>query len=102
MVTSNIEMIEKVAHGLRDLIEYLHNQYNNLLVNTNIREIIYCALPYRSEEENIDEILQMMNEILLLRFFNYLCKKYWAKLFRQQSGSNPESFTMLGLCFGQS
>ncbi len=45
------------------LVEYLQKQYYKLLNDKNIREMIYCALPYRSEEENIVEILQIINEI---------------------------------------
>lgn len=45
------------------LVEYLQKQYYKLMKNNNIREIIYCALPYRSEEENIVEILRMVNDI---------------------------------------
>lgn len=45
------------------LVEYLQRQFSELLKDKNIREVIYGALPYQSEEENIDEILQIMNEI---------------------------------------
>ena len=45
------------------LVEYLQKQYFKLLQNNNIREIILSALPYNSEEENIDDILKIMNEI---------------------------------------
>ena len=45
------------------LIEYLQEQYCILLKNNNINELIYSALPYYSEEENINEILQIMNSI---------------------------------------
>jgi len=45
------------------LFEYLREQYTNLLNNNNIREIIYSSLPIYSEEENIDEIIDIMNNI---------------------------------------
>jgi len=45
------------------LVKYLKNQYNNLIENKNIHEIIYTALPYHSEEENINDIFQIMNKI---------------------------------------
>jgi hypothetical protein len=45
------------------LVEYLKEQFGNLLKNSNIREIIYSALPYASEEENIDEIFKIIREI---------------------------------------
>ena len=45
------------------LVEYLQEQYGTLLKNSNIREIIHSSLPYNSEEENIDDILQIMNEL---------------------------------------
>ena len=46
------------------LVEYLQKQYYRLIENQNIREIIYSALPYHSEEENIDEILQIMKTLI--------------------------------------
>ena len=46
------------------LVEYLKRQFDHLLKNSNISEIIYSALPYASEEENIDEILKIMREIV--------------------------------------
>ena len=49
--------------GNIELVEYLQEQSCKLLKNNNIREIIYSSLPYNSEEENIDEILNIMNEI---------------------------------------
>jgi len=45
------------------LVEYLQEQCCKLLKNSNIREAIYCALPYHSEEENINEILQVITKI---------------------------------------
>jgi len=45
------------------LVEYLQEQCCLLLKNSNIREIIYSALPYHSEEENIEEILKVMHTI---------------------------------------
>ena len=45
------------------LVEYLQKQYSKLMKNKNIRETIYGALPYHSEEENIDEIMQIMLDI---------------------------------------
>jgi hypothetical protein len=49
----------------QQLVEYLQEQFRILLQNDNIREIIYTALPYRSEEESIDVILQMINELTM-------------------------------------
>ena len=45
------------------LVDYLKENFCNLLNNNNINEIIYSALPYNSEEENINEILDLMNKI---------------------------------------
>jgi hypothetical protein len=45
------------------LVEYLQEQFRILLQNNNIREIVYSSLPYYSEEENIDMIVQIMNNI---------------------------------------
>lgn len=45
------------------LVDYLQAQYIKLLNDSNIREIILSSLPYHSEEENIDAILEMMNKI---------------------------------------
>jgi len=50
--------------GNKLLVEYLQEQCCSLLKNSNIREIIYSALPYHSDEENIDAILTIMNSIL--------------------------------------
>ena len=49
------------------LVDYCREQYLKLLNNNNIREIIYSALPYSSEEENIDKILAIINEIASLQ-----------------------------------
>ncbi|KAA6301853.1 MAG: hypothetical protein EZS26_002016 [Candidatus Ordinivivax streblomastigis] len=46
------------------LVEYLQEQFRILLQNNNIREIVYTSLPYHSEEENIDMIIQIMHEII--------------------------------------
>ena len=45
------------------LISYLKENFRNLMNNNNIREIIYSALPYHSEEESIDALLDLMNKI---------------------------------------
>ena len=45
------------------LAVYLQSQCFNLLQNRNIREIIYSSLPYHSEEENVDEIFQLIEQI---------------------------------------
>jgi len=49
------------------LVEYLQKQYDNLLKNNNIREIIYTSLPVYSEEENIDAIIEIMDNIKQLK-----------------------------------
>jgi len=49
------------------LVEYLREQCCLLLKNSNIREIIYTSLPYNSEEESIDAILEIMNNILSIK-----------------------------------
>jgi len=49
--------------GNKLLVEYLQEQCCLLLKNSNIREIIYSALPYHSEEENIEEILKVIHTI---------------------------------------
>ena len=48
------------------LIEYFQEQYSKLLKNNNIREIVYAALPYNSEEESINKILSIMNELAIM------------------------------------
>ena len=45
------------------LIDYLKKQFSNLLNNNNIKEIIHSALPYNSEEENVNTILILMKKI---------------------------------------
>jgi hypothetical protein len=45
------------------LVDYLKENFRNLLDNNNIKEIIYSALPYNSEEESINEVLDLMNKI---------------------------------------
>ena len=60
-VLSNFQKCSNVK-----LIEYLQKEIRILLNNRNIREIIYSALPYNSEEESVDEILCLMNKILLI------------------------------------
>ena len=52
--------------GNAKLIEYMQKEICILLNNSNIKEIIYSALPYNSDEESIDEILSMMNKILII------------------------------------
>ena len=47
----------------RKLVNYIQKEICNLLNNNNIKEIIYVALPYDSEEESIDEVLDLMNNI---------------------------------------
>jgi hypothetical protein len=49
------------------LVDYLLEQYDKLLKNNNIREIIYTSLPIYSEEENIDAIIEIMNKIKQLK-----------------------------------
>ncbi|MFC4675364.1 hypothetical protein [Dysgonomonas termitidis] len=46
------------------LTEYLKEQYLRLLKNANIREIIYSSLPYHSEEESIDDVLDLIYKIV--------------------------------------
>ena len=45
------------------LVIFLKDYYSQLLANDNISEIIYCALPYHSQEESIDYIFQRVSEI---------------------------------------
>ena len=45
------------------LIDYMKEKICILLNNSNIREIIYSALPYNSEEETIDEVLNLLKKI---------------------------------------
>ena len=45
------------------LIDYLQEQYNILLKNKNIREIIYSVLPYHSEEDSIDTVIEVMTAL---------------------------------------
>ena len=48
-------------------IDYLQKEIRILLNNSNIREFIYSALPFNTEEESIDEILCLMNKISLIK-----------------------------------
>jgi len=48
----------------KKLVNYLKENFCNLLNNNNIKEIVYSALPYNSEEENIEGIIDLMNNIL--------------------------------------
>ena len=48
------------------IVEYFQEQYRKLLKNNNIREIVYTALPYNSDEESIHKILAIMNEIAVI------------------------------------
>ena len=45
------------------LIDYLREKFRILLNNNNIKEIIYSALPYNSEEESIENLFDLMNKI---------------------------------------
>jgi hypothetical protein len=46
-----------------NLIEYLKEKFDKLLDNNNIKEIIYSALPYNSDEESVNKVFVLMNEI---------------------------------------
>jgi len=46
-----------------NLIDYLKVQFDNLLNNNNIKEIIYSALPFNSEEENVNKILVLLKQM---------------------------------------
>jgi len=68
----NIDKVQIVARALCEikeqvvkakLIDYLKKQFSNLLNNNNIKEIILSALPYNSEEENVNTILILMKKI---------------------------------------
>ena len=48
------------------LIDYMKEKFCNLLTNSNIKEIIYSALPYNSEEENVDKVFLLVNDILTI------------------------------------
>lgn len=47
---------------------YLKEQCAKLLQNNNIREIIYSSLPYLSEEERVDMILDIIKSIASLSY----------------------------------
>jgi len=47
------------------LKNYLKESFVNLLNNNNIKEIIYTALPYSSEEENVNKIFTLMNDVVI-------------------------------------
>jgi hypothetical protein len=55
-------------NGNQQLVAYLQEQFQMLLKNSNIRELIYTSLPYNSEEESIDMIFQTMNAIATASF----------------------------------
>ena len=48
-----------------DLTRYLKEKFNNILINRNIHEIIYSALPYNAEEEHIDKIFKIIKDICI-------------------------------------
>ncbi|GHT08703.1 hypothetical protein FACS189432_04630 [Bacteroidia bacterium] len=48
------------------LLDYFKNQFNKLLNNSNIREIIYSVLPFNSEKEQVDKIFA-----ILCKAFNF-------------------------------
>jgi len=45
------------------LVNYLKEKFANLLGNVNIKENIYTALPYNSEEEAVSEVLNLMKKL---------------------------------------
>jgi hypothetical protein len=59
-------IIEKIKESRNiKLVEYLNEQFAKLLNNSNIREIIYTALPYNAEEEYIDKILNIIKILII-------------------------------------
>ena len=58
--------VERCANS--QLIDYLQEQYNILLKNNNIREIVYSVLPYHSEEDSIDTVIEVMNRIIKIEY----------------------------------
>ena len=48
----------------KKLVNYLKENFRNLLNDNNIKEIVYSALPYDSEEANIEVILDLMKNII--------------------------------------
>jgi hypothetical protein len=44
------------------LIEHLNKEFDGLLKNRNIKEIIYSALPYGAEEEHVDKIVRIISQ----------------------------------------
>jgi len=58
--------VKRSAHS--QLIDYLQEQCYRLLKNNNIREIIYSVLPYHSEEDNIDTVIEVMNRIIKIEY----------------------------------
>ena len=42
------------------LIDYIIKEFDNLLNDSNINEIIYSALPYNSDEENVNKIYHVL------------------------------------------
>jgi len=58
------DILQKIQNSSNiKLKNYLKEQFSNLLNNNNINEIIYSALPFNSDEENINEIITLIRKI---------------------------------------
>lgn len=51
----------------QELVSYLRDSFSRLLRNSNIREIIFSALPYGAESEHVDSILKIMTDMVFVR-----------------------------------
>ena len=57
------EIVENIRNANQTVKNYLKQECRNLLGNDNLTEGIETALPYGSDEENTDIILELINRI---------------------------------------
>jgi len=61
------DILVNIQNANSDVKEYLKQECRNLLKNNNLTEGIETALPYGSDEENTDIILELIKRILELK-----------------------------------
>ena len=63
-IMNNYEsLVDDITNAKVNVKEYLINEYNTLLQNTNLTEGVESALPYGSGSEGTDIIMEMINSI---------------------------------------
>lgn len=61
------ELVDAISHSGNDFLrQYLKEECEKLLVNSNIREIIFGSLPYNSAEESVNAIADIIRRISVL------------------------------------